>query len=51
MPGLTRQVLGFQVCSEPCVYMLDSPGIMIPRIPSDEVGFKLALAGESHQSR
>lgn len=44
-PGLTRQVAGFQVSAEPCAYMLDTPGIMIPAIPSDEVGFRLALAG------
>lgn len=44
-PGLTRQVAGFQVSAEPCVYMLDTPGIMMPAVPSDEVGFRLALAG------
>jgi ribosome biogenesis GTPase A len=44
-PGLTRQVAGFQVSAEPCVYMLDTPGIMVPAVPSDEVGFRLALAG------
>jgi ribosome biogenesis GTPase A len=44
-PGLTRQVAGFQVSAEPCVYMLDTPGIMMPAVPSDEVGLRLALAG------
>lgn len=45
-PGLTRQVAGFQVSAEPDVYMLDTPGIMVPAVPSDEVGYRLALAGE-----
>lgn len=44
-PGLTRQVAGLQVCAEPAVYVLDSPGIMVPAVPSDEVGYRLALAG------
>jgi ribosome biogenesis GTPase A len=44
-PGLTRQVAGFQVSAEPCVYVLDSAGVMVPAVPSDEVGLRLALAG------
>ncbi|KAF6264356.1 P-loop containing nucleoside triphosphate hydrolase protein [Scenedesmus sp. NREL 46B-D3] len=44
-PGLTRQVSGFQVAAEPPIYVLDTPGVMMPAVPSDEVGFKLALAG------
>jgi ribosome biogenesis GTPase A len=44
-PGLTRQVAGFQVSAEPDIYMLDTPGIMVPAVPSDEVGYRLALAG------
>lgn len=47
-PGLTRQVSGFQVCADPVTYVLDTPGIMVPNIPSDNVGFRLALAGELH---
>eukprot|EP00775_Hariotina_reticulata_P004201 gene4201-4449_t len=44
-PGLTRQINGFQVCNQPLTYVLDTPGIMMPAVPSDEVGLKLALAG------
>jgi len=44
-PGLTRHVAGFQVSASPCVYLLDSPGIMLPAVPSVEAGFRLALAG------
>uniref|UniRef100_A0A383VII8 CP-type G domain-containing protein n=1 Tax=Tetradesmus obliquus TaxID=3088 RepID=A0A383VII8_TETOB len=44
-PGLTRQVSGFQVAAQPPIYVLDTPGVMMPAIPSDEVGFRLALAG------
>lgn len=44
-PGLTRQVSGFQVCDKPATYVLDTPGIMVPNIPTDETGFRLALAG------
>eukprot|EP00879_Flechtneria_rotunda_P010855 GHRR01011344.1.p3 GENE.GHRR01011344.1~~GHRR01011344.1.p3 ORF type:complete len:111 (+),score=28.65 GHRR01011344.1:1340-1672(+) len=39
--GLTRHIAGFQVASQ-----LDTPGIMMPAVPADELGFKLALAGE-----
>jgi ribosome biogenesis GTPase A len=44
-PGLTRQVAGFQVATAPDVYVLDTPGVMLPAVPSDEVGLRLALAG------
>eukprot|EP00878_Enallax_costatus_P039826 GHUV01045743.1.p2 GENE.GHUV01045743.1~~GHUV01045743.1.p2 ORF type:complete len:105 (+),score=20.89 GHUV01045743.1:648-962(+) len=44
-PGLTRQVSGFQVCKTPATYVLDTPGITVPSIPTDEIGFRLALAG------
>jgi ribosome biogenesis GTPase A len=39
------QVSGFQVAAQPPIYVLDTPGVMMPAVPSDEVGFKLALAG------
>jgi ribosome biogenesis GTPase A len=40
------QVSGFQVAAQPTIYVLDTPGVMMPAVPSDEIGFKLALAGE-----
>jgi len=47
LPGVTRHVSGFKVCSSPNTYVIDSPGIMIPRIEKEEneKGLKLALVG------
>jgi ribosome biogenesis GTPase A len=41
------QINGFQVCDKPLTYVLDTPGIMMPAVPSDEVGLKLVLAGDT----
>lgn len=35
---------GWQVCADPTVYLLDTPGVMVPKIASVEMGLKLALA-------
>lgn len=43
---LLMQINGFQVCNKPLTYVLDTPGIMMPAVPSDDVGLKLALAGD-----
>ena len=42
--GVTQSVLErIKVCSDPAVYLLDTPGIMQPRIPNLETGLKLAV--------
>lgn len=30
MPGVTRAMSGFAVCDEPPIYLIDSPGVMLP---------------------
>ncbi|XP_043912729.1 mitochondrial ribosome-associated GTPase 1 isoform X1 [Protopterus annectens] len=45
-PGITRAVLSrIQVCDRPPVYLLDTPGVMSPKIGSLENGMKLAVCG------
>lgn len=42
--GITRSVLTrIKICDDPLIYILDTPGVMHPRINNDEVGMKLAL--------
>lgn len=35
-----------QVCERPLVFLLDTPGVLAPRIESVETGLKLALCGK-----
>ncbi|XP_071985381.1 mitochondrial ribosome-associated GTPase 1 [Engystomops pustulosus] len=45
-PGITRSVLcRIQVSENPLIYLLDTPGVLSPRIESVETGMKLALCG------
>lgn len=45
-PGITKAVLTkIQVCERPIMYLLDTPGVLPPKIESVETGMKLALCG------
>ncbi|XP_010868497.1 mitochondrial ribosome-associated GTPase 1 [Esox lucius] len=45
-PGITKAVLTrIQVCERPIIHLLDTPGVLPPKIPSLETGMKLALCG------
>ncbi|KAM4704474.1 mitochondrial ribosome-associated GTPase 1 [Rhinophrynus dorsalis] len=45
-PGITRSVLSkIQVSESPRIFLLDTPGVLSPRIESVETGMKLALCG------
>ncbi|XP_070486992.1 mitochondrial ribosome-associated GTPase 1 isoform X2 [Equus przewalskii] len=45
-PGITRAVMSrIQVCERPLMFLLDTPGVLAPRIESVETGLKLALCG------
>jgi ribosome biogenesis GTPase A len=44
-PGVTRTIQGFVVAHQPYIYMLDSPGVLYPRIQSWESGMKLLVTG------
>uniref|UniRef100_A0A3P8VAJ5 Mitochondrial GTPase 1 n=1 Tax=Cynoglossus semilaevis TaxID=244447 RepID=A0A3P8VAJ5_CYNSE len=45
-PGITKAVLTkIQVCERPIIYLLDTPGVLNPKIENIETGLKLALCG------
>lgn len=45
-PGITKAVLTkIQVCERPMIHLLDTPGVLPPKIESVETGMKLALCG------
>ncbi|XP_072534418.1 mitochondrial ribosome-associated GTPase 1 [Salminus brasiliensis] len=45
-PGITKAVLTqIQVCERPFMYLLDTPGVLPPKIENIEIGMKLALCG------
>ncbi|XP_066535203.1 mitochondrial ribosome-associated GTPase 1 [Hoplias malabaricus] len=45
-PGITKAVLTkIQVCERPIMYLLDTPGVLPPKIENIETGMKLALCG------
>ncbi|KAF7825942.1 DAR GTPase 2, mitochondrial [Senna tora] len=44
-PGETRDIRSFKIASHPNIYVLDTPGILPPRIPDVDVCSKLILTG------
>ncbi|XP_029818461.1 peroxisomal N(1)-acetyl-spermine/spermidine oxidase-like, partial [Manacus vitellinus] len=45
-PGITRAVLTrIQVCEKPLMYLVDTPGVLPPKLGDVEMGMKLALCG------
>ncbi|KAF2985442.1 hypothetical protein EK904_005899, partial [Melospiza melodia maxima] len=45
-PGITKAVLSrIQVCEKPRMYLVDTPGVLPPRLGDVETGMKLALCG------
>ncbi|NP_001244302.2 mitochondrial ribosome-associated GTPase 1 [Gallus gallus] len=45
-PGVTKAVLTrIQVCETPLVYLVDTPGVLPPKLADVETGMKLALCG------
>lgn len=46
VPGITRTVLNrIKISSNPPIFVLDTPGILTPKIADNETGLKLALCG------
>ncbi|CAM9367642.1 unnamed protein product, partial [Laminaria digitata] len=43
MPGVTRQVSAFRIASNPPLYLVDTPGVMVPRVEKATQGLYLAL--------
>ncbi|XP_059668399.1 short integuments 2, mitochondrial isoform X2 [Cornus florida] len=50
LPGVTQDIAGFKIAHKPSIYVLDTPGILVPSIPDIETGLKLALAGSVKDS-
>ncbi|EXB94898.1 Mitochondrial GTPase 1 [Morus notabilis] len=50
LPGVTQDIAGFKIAHQPSVYVLDTPGVLVPSIPDIETGLKLALAGSVKDS-
>ena len=53
-PGLTRHIAPIQITNDPNMFLFDTPGVMIPRIESDDVGFKFigkCIAGKNCPKR
>lgn len=47
LPGITRNVSGLvKILDEPLTYLLDSPGILMPKITSPDQGMKLSISGK-----
>ncbi|POM70269.1 Calcium-activated potassium channel subunit alpha-1, partial [Phytophthora palmivora] len=44
-PGVTVRNDIIKVNDKPAVYVVDTPGVMLPNIPSSETGMRLALTG------
>ncbi|NWZ55186.1 MTG1 GTPase, partial [Haliaeetus albicilla] len=45
-PGITKAVLTrIQVCEKPLMYLVDTPGVLSPKLGDVETGMKLALCG------
>lgn len=45
MPGVTRRTDMIRVNERPALFVIDTPGVMIPKLESTELGLNLALTG------
>ncbi|XP_058082044.1 short integuments 2, mitochondrial isoform X2 [Magnolia sinica] len=45
LPGVTQDIAGYKIAHRPSIYVLDTPGVLVPCIPNIETGLKLALTG------
>ncbi|KAJ1430001.1 P-loop containing nucleoside triphosphate hydrolase [Sesbania bispinosa] len=50
LPGVTQDIAGFKIAHQPSIYVLDTPGVLVPSISDIETGVKLALAGSVKDS-
>ncbi|RXH81077.1 hypothetical protein DVH24_004991 [Malus domestica] len=50
LPGVTQDIAGFKIAHQPSIYVLDTPGVLVPSIPNIETGLKQALAGSIKDS-
>eukprot|EP00249_Psilotum_nudum_P006328 c19641_g1_i1 orf=379-1533(-) len=45
LPGVTVDMAGFKIGHQPSIYVLDTPGVLVPNIRDLDTGLKLALTG------
>ncbi|KAH7430023.1 hypothetical protein KP509_09G078800 [Ceratopteris richardii] len=45
LPGVTLNLQGFKIHSKPSIFILDTPGVLVPNISDLDTGLKLALTG------
>ncbi|CAA6667985.1 unnamed protein product [Spirodela intermedia] len=45
LPGVTQDIAGYKIANQPSIYVLDTPGVLVPSIADIETGLKLALTG------
>ncbi|KAK4721111.1 hypothetical protein R3W88_011344 [Solanum pinnatisectum] len=50
LPGVSQDIAGYKIAHQPSIYVLDTPGVLVPSIPDIETGLKLALAGSIKDS-
>ncbi|XP_024459030.1 short integuments 2, mitochondrial isoform X2 [Populus trichocarpa] len=50
LPGVTQDIAGYKIAHKPSIYVLDTPGVLVPSIPDIETGLKLSLAGSVKDS-
>ncbi|KAL2923562.1 Short integuments 2 mitochondrial [Bienertia sinuspersici] len=50
LPGVTQDIAGYKIAHRPSIYVLDTPGVLVPSISDIETGLKLALTGSVKDS-
>ncbi|KAF3441192.1 hypothetical protein FNV43_RR15104 [Rhamnella rubrinervis] len=50
LPGVTQDIAGYKIAHQPSIYVLDTPGVLVPNIADIETGLKLALSGSVKDS-
>ncbi len=49
LPTTTRHIDYFKVSLNPTIFLIDSPGVMAPKITNNDAGLKLSLCGSIHE--
>ena len=47
LPGVTQDIAGHKIAHQPSIYVLNTPGVLLPSIPDIETGLKLALVDKN----
>ncbi|KAL9262373.1 Short integuments 2, mitochondrial-like protein [Drosera capensis] len=52
LPGVTQDIAGYKIAHNPSIYVLDTPGVLVPRIPDIETGsVKDSVVGEERMAQ